>query len=375
MLRTVIGIIVGIILLFGAFTLAKSLIDSNTRPKREVPQAVKKVYTRPVINGEVPIMVNANGNLVASDRVELFAEVEGIFQYSAREFKAGERFQKNQILLQIDSREFSANLVAQRSALYDQIAAMMPDLKFDFPEAFQRWNDYLNAFDLQENTKQLPEINSEKERFFVTGQQIITTFYQVRSLEERLDKFVIRAPFDGILTENLVNKGSLVRSGQKLGEFISLREFELELAVGEQYREILEVGKKVKLTNLDNSREWDATVKRVNGRVDQETQTITAFIGVSGQGLIEGMYMEANIAAKPEQNAVEIERTLLLNEKDLFVVQGGELIIKEITPVYYTDKTAVVKGLDNGDQLVVRPIAGGYAGMPIEMVTETEIDK
>ncbi|NQZ77433.1 MAG: efflux RND transporter periplasmic adaptor subunit, partial [Ekhidna sp.] len=228
MLRKIIGIVVGVLLLAGAIYVAKSLIAANQRPRREMPQAIKTVYTNPVINGEVPILVNASGNLVPTRKIEVFSEVQGILLESNRPFKAGQFFKKGDILLNMDSKEFYSSLLSSRSGLYDLIAAIMPDLKFDYPEAFARWNSYLQNFDIQKNLAPLPIAENDKEKFFVTGKQIFTTYYTIKNLEERLNKYTLYAPFDGVLTESLVNAGTLIRSGQKLGEFVSLTKFELE---------------------------------------------------------------------------------------------------------------------------------------------------
>ena len=373
MTRKILGVVIGILLLSGAFYAAKSLVNSNQRTRQEVPQSIKKVYTRPVINGEVPIIINASGNLVASRKIELYSEVQGILKESGKSFKAGQVFRKGEVLLKMDDEEYYSSLLAQRSALYDLIAAMMPDLKFDYPEAFERWNVYLQSFDLNSRVRNLPEITSEKEKYFITGKQVITSYYNLKNLEERLGKYSISAPFDGVLTESLVNTGTLIRTGQKLGEFVSMKNFELEVAVNAEYIEIMKVGKNVLLSDLRNEKEWIGTVKRVNGRIDLTTQTVTVYIGVSGEGLVEGMYLEANITARPETNAIEIERNLLINEKEVFVVEGNELTVKEINPVHFTEETAVVKGLANGTQLIMRPVAGGYPGMPVEMISDANI--
>ncbi len=368
MLRKVIGIVLGIVLLAGAGYMAKNLIDSNQRPVRSIPQAVKTVFTQAVINNDVPIVVNANGNLVASRKIELYSEVQGIFTETKRPFKAGQAYKQGDLLMDINSREFYTTLLAQRSSLYDLITGMMPDLKFDYPEAFVTWENYLKNYSLDENIKPLPEPQSDKEKYFVNGRQIVTTFYNIKNLEERYSKYQIRAPFDGIVTESLVNPGTLIRSGQKLGEFVSVADFELEVAVNQEYLEILKVGEPVSLTDLAGEEEWEGVVRRVNGRLDQATQTVKVYIGVQGDNLIEGMYMEARIAAISEKDAIEIPRNLLINEMEVFAVEDNKLVVKKVNPVYYTDKTAVIKGLADGTQMVSRPIAGAYAGMPVKIM-------
>ncbi len=371
MLRKIIGAIIGLALLFGAGYTAKTLIDNNTRPTFEVPKQIKTVFAEPVLNTEIPIVVKANGNLVASRKVEIYSEVQGIFKESTKPFKSGQSFRKGEILMDIDSREFYTSLLAQRSSLYDLITGMMPDLKFDYPKSFKNWESYLKNFDLNKNLSPLPEPVNDKEKYFVNGRQIVTTYYNIKNLEERYSKYVISAPFSGVLTESVVNPGTLIRSGQKLGEFVALDDFELEVDVNQEYLDILQVGEPVALTDLEGIKEWQGIVRRVNGRLDQTTQTVKVYIGVKGENLIEGMYMEANIAARSETDALEIPRTLLVNENQLFAVNDGKLQILQVNPVYYTDKTAIVKGLQDGTQILSRPLPGAYEGMLVKISPST----
>lgn len=366
MTRKIIGFVIGLALLAGAGYVAKSLIDNNTRPVREVPKTIKTVFTQIALNGDIPIEVKANGNLVASRKIELYAEVQGIFREGAKAFKSGQAYSGGQVLMDIDSKEFYTSLLAQRSTLYDLITGMMPDLKFDYPDAFTNWEKYLREFDLNKDLKELPEPVSEKEKYFVNGKQVVTTYYNIKNLEERYKKYTISAPFSGIVTESLVNPGTLIRSGQKLGEFVSLNDFELEVNVNQEYIDILRVGEAVALSDLAGNRTWKGIVKRVNGRLDQSTQTVLVYIGVKGKDLIEGMYLEANIAARSENNALALPRSLLTNENELFVVEDGKLVIKTVIPVYYNEKTVVVKGLPDGTEFVNRLLPGAYSGMLVK---------
>jgi membrane fusion protein (multidrug efflux system) len=366
MTRKIIGLVLGIIFLSGAFLLSKNLIDNNKRPVVEVPKNVTTVFTQSVTNGEIPIIINANGNLVASRKIELYAEVQGIFKSTKKPFKAGQSYRRGDVLLSIDSQEFYTSLIAQRSTLFDLITGMMPDLKFDYPASFPNWEAYLQKFDLEKDIPTLPEPVTDKEKYFVNGRQVVSTYYNIKNLEERYRKYKISAPFNGMLTESLVNPGTLIRSGQKLGEFVDLTDFELEVNVNAEFMDILKVGENVALTNLAGNKSWIGSVKRVNGRIDQNTQTVQVYIGVKGDGLIEGMYLEANIVARSEIDAIEIPRNLLINESQIFVVEGDQLKLKSVSAVYFTDKTAIIKGLASGTAMLSRPVPGAYEGMLIK---------
>ena len=42
-----------------------------------------------------------------------------------------------------------------------------------------------------------------------------------------------------------------------------------------------------------------------------------------------------------------------------------------MNPVYYTDKTAIVKGLQDGTEILSRPLPGAYEGMLVKVSPST----
>lgn len=374
-MRKIIIVLAGIVLLGGAFLISKSLKDSKKTPERKVEDVEKTVFIEEVNNKSIPITITANGALTAKNSVELYSEVQGVLLATGKEFKAGVAYKKGQTLLRINSAEHYATIQAQRSSLQNLIASIMPDLRLDYPDAFQKWNTYLTNFSVDKAVAKLPEATNDKEKYFITGKNIYATYYNIKNLEARLAKYNIRAPFNGILTESLVNNGTLVRAGQKMGAFIDTSIFELSLAVNAEFASILKIGKEVTLQNLEKTQTWKGKVSRINGKIDQTSQTLQIFIDVKGEGLKEGLYLEANVPAKEETNAIEIDRKLLVENKSLFVVKQNILDLVEVNPVYFNENTVVVKGLKNGMQLVAKPVPGAYAGMPVKIFREEETSK
>jgi multidrug efflux pump subunit AcrA (membrane-fusion protein) len=365
-MRKIILFILGILLIVGAYFLSQS-IANNEKKKRPTPaKVVKTVFTDTVENSTVQIIIPANGSLVAQRRVELYAEVQGVFKTSGKLFKPGQEYRQGENLIRIDASEYYASVQSSKSNLYNSIAAIMPDLRLDFPEVFQKWESYLNGFDLNKTTPKLPEMTSEKENYFITGRGIVSNYYNVKNLEQRLAKYNIRAPFTGILTEALVTEGSLIRNGQKLGEYIDPSVYEMEVALSKTYASLLKVGESVVLKNLDNTETYDGKVSRVNGSIDATTQTITAYIEVKDKTLKEGMYLEANLNAKQETDAIEVNRSLVQEGDQIFVVRDTILDLIDVNPVYFSDTKVVLKNIPNGTVMVTKPIPGAYAGMLVK---------
>ncbi|WP_299129841.1 HlyD family efflux transporter periplasmic adaptor subunit [uncultured Winogradskyella sp.] len=377
-MRKIILFILGILLIVGAY-FASQYIANNAKKKRPTPaKVVKTVFTDTVKNSTVQIVIPANGSLVAQRRVELYAEVQGVFKTSGKLFKPGQEYRQGENLIRIDASEYYASVQSSKSNLYNSIAAIMPDLRLDFPEIFQKWQSYLNGFDLNKSTPKLPEMTSEKENYFITGRGIVSSYYNVKNLEQRLAKYNIRAPFTGILTEALVTEGSLIRNGQKLGEYIDPSVYEMEVALSKSYASLLKVGESVVLKNLDNTESYTGKVSRVNGSIDATTQTITAYIEVNDKTLKEGMYLEANLNAKQEENAIEVNRSLVQDGDQIFVVRDSILDLIDVKPVYFSDTKVVLKNIPDGTVMVSKPIPGAYAGMavkPFKEISDKKVDE
>jgi len=366
-MRKIILSILGVVLILLAGLAAKKIKDSNTKKRPKPKKIVKTVFVETVQNKTIPIVISANGNLEAKRRLELFAEVQGVLTSGNKLFKPGQKYQKGESLITINASEYYASVKAQKSNLYNLIAAIMPDLRLDYPKAFPKWNAYLNSFNINKTIPQLPEITSEKEKYFIAGRNIISSYYTIKNLEQRLAKYRITAPFTGILTEALINEGALIRPGQKLGEFIDTSVYELKVGIPKTYADLLKIGKEVKLTTLDKQTAYQGKVVRINGNINQASQTIDAFIEIKDPSLREGVYLEANLNAKDEENAILIDRTLLQPNNQLFVVRDSILDLVTVKPVFFSDKTVVLKGAENGAKIISKPVPGAYAGMLVKI--------
>ena len=370
MIRKIILAILGLALVFGAVMVAKKMIADKQAPKPREKKISTTVFTETVSNGSTPISIKTSGNLMAKNRIELYAEVQGVFENTGRSFLPGEQYKSGATLIKINNEEHLANIRSQKSSLYNQIVSFLPDLRLDYEESFPNWDKFAKAFDVNAPLKDFPEPVDEREKMFIAGKNILTAYYNIKNLEERLTKYTIKAPFYGILTEALVDRGAVVRPGQKLGEFISPAVYELEVGINDTYSDFLQVGKKVSLHNVDHSKSWTGTVSRINAQVNSATQTVQAFIQVSGKGLREGMYLEAKVTAKEEKETYEVNRKLLFDEDKLYVLRDSVLDVVQVDPVYFKENTVVVKGLENGTQLLSKPVPGAYVGMKVSLFEE-----
>lgn len=367
-MRKIILAILGVLAIVAAVFFGNRLVEKNQKPRQKFKKQIKTVFVENVINKEIPIVLSANGNLIAKNKIELFSEVQGILKSSNKAFKAGTDYYKGETLLSINSDEFFASLQSQKSNLYNLIASIVPDIRLDYPAEFNKWESYLKSYDLNKTTPKLPEFNSDKEKYFISGRGVLTAYFNVKNLEVRHSKHQIRAPFKGTLIEALVSPGTLVRIGQKLGEFIDPSIYEMEVSINSEFADLLKVGNSVALYNLEKSKKYTGKVVRVNGRVDQVSQTIKAFIDVKHPDLKEGMFLEASLIAKSEREAIEIPRKLLVDNTAVYIVKNDSILsLVKVKPVYFGAEKVIIRGLENNDKILTQNLPGAFDGMIVKI--------
>lgn len=351
----------------GKEALSKEEEHKSTSLKKEIAT----VFVDKVLNETKAITYKSNGSLVAKNKIDLFAEVQGIFQSSAHLFKPGVTYNKGQILLRLNSDEFRANLQIQKSNLYQKLISILPDLKLDYPEQFNKWETYILAFDVDKAVKQLPSFDNQQEKLFITGKGIPTAYYSVKNLQERLSKYTIYAPFNGILTSANVNKGTLISPGQRLGTFISPNVYELEVSVSTSNVDFIKKGKILRLQTLDKKQQWTGTVTRINPVVDPRSQSIIAYIQVSGKGLKEGMYLEAVLESRNDKAVYEIDRSLLVENEEVYIVVSDSLLERRsVSVVHVSEKTALIEGLVDGTIILSQALPGAYDGKIVKIAEQ-----
>lgn len=362
------SIVVAFLMLFGGAYMFRHFKNQKAPPKRKPPkkELLRVVATLPVEMQNQITQLDVQGRLVAFNKIDVIAEVSGRMTESAQAFKVGSYFKKGDALLVIDDAEPRLSLLAQKASLMNAITQMMPDLKIDYPDAFQDWKTYLDQFDVKQSLRSFPETNNEQTKYYITSRNLHSQFYTIKSLEERLSKYRVIAPFSGVLTQTSINTGSLVRSGQKMGELMNTNNYELEASIRLTDLKYIKSGSTVQLYSTDMEGAWRGKVKRVSDQIDPNTQTVIAYIGVTGKNLREGMYLRGTVNGKSVADAMEIPRDLLVNDNSIFTINPDSTL--QLIPIKVEnigEDKALVSGLNSSAILLGKMFPGAYNGQKV----------
>lgn len=329
------------------------------------PKAIQKVIYDNFEAQTVSNTIAIDGRLQPFEQVGIFSKVNGILENSNKVVKEGAYFKSGDLLFRIDDREAKYALLAQKSSLMTSITQMMPDLKFDQPASFETWKKYLDDFDVEHPLNDLPDIQSDQEKYYVSARNIFNQFYSIKSAETRLSDYSIYAPFSGVLTTVNIYPGALVNPGANLATMINTSRYELTATVALSDLKYIKVGQKVNLSSTDLDQSWTGSVSRIGSQIDPSTQNIIVYISVSGANLKAGMYLKGTITGGQVEEIYTLPKDIFVNPSTVYVIQDSILREKYVTTFRRLENTVLVKGLEDTDMVITGSRAGLYEGQKV----------
>lgn len=359
-----------VIIALGFFVMRVFRGMKETPEERKLPPPVRYVKASDVIYSNYRAIITAYGKLNSTNKIELLSEVTGIVEETTKPFKVGTFFAKGEAMLKIDDSELRMNLYSTKSDFLNTLAKILPDMKYDFPEAFPKWEKYLENFDFESKVEALPQHNSPKEKYFLASRNIYKLYYSIKSLETRLDKHTIRAPFSGTLTAVMTNQGAIVRPLVKLGEFAGTDAFELELSVEANELPYLKQGNLVKVSGVELSNELIGRIIRIAKNIEPSTQTVKVFVALTGSELKDGMYLKAEIEGEEIQNVLRIPRKAIYNNEFVYVINDGVIEQKQVEIIKVDEKYAYLRGINNNVKVIEEALTNVVLGSKFEALPQ-----
>ena len=331
------------------------------------PRAVRTaVMALGAMNPKTPV----EGRVEALYRMEVISEVTGNLLIGSKEFREGTAFEAGEVILSLDDTESRLALIAQRSQFLQLLSIQLADLQMDFEERGEVWSNYVNALRVDSALSDLPEAVSNRERLFLANRGIISTYHSIRSAEERLSKFQVRAPFNGIAVRADVRPGGLVRAGQAAGMLVGEGDYEIKTAVHVRYLSTISRGDSAHFFDEEGIEVANGVVRRIAGNVDPATQSASVFCRVSpvrGQekAIRDGRFLTGEIVSSSLSDVFEIPLAWMHDDNQVYRVIEGQLMEQQIDVLFRSRSHAIGRGLDSGAVLLSESLTNPFDGMAV----------
>ncbi|MCA9691238.1 MAG: efflux RND transporter periplasmic adaptor subunit [Nannocystaceae bacterium] len=362
----------------------------STRPEaaeieRERPRiAVEVLRARPSDN---PVTVTAMGEVQAAHQLVLQPEISGRVVARADNLVPGGLVERGEGLVRIDGRDLKAVIAAQEAAVA-QAKVQLADERGRKQVAASDWegrvddlNDHAKQFALRE-----PHIESAQA-------SLGSSKTQLTKARRDLSRSRVQAPFDALVIDAPVELGQVVSPQVKLATLVAVDRYWVQVSVPVSHLEFLAIpgvntksdgGSRAQVVHNSGGVfiERPGHVERLEGAVDSRGRMAKLLVAIDdplqlakpeserGLPLLLGSYVRVALAGTVAQDTVALPREALRDGNSVFLVVDGKLMPQPIEIAWRTRESVLVRGLSEGDLVVISPLAAPTEGMEVTVSEE-----
>ncbi len=344
----------------------------KTKPqaqKQQNQQSSLQVEAQKVFNEPIESAISHRGRISSYETVMLSAEVNGRIMQGNIAFKEGERFNKGDLLIRIYDNDIKASLTASKSNFLQRLSSVLPDLKIDFPQEYNKWKVFFNSIKVHNSLPPLPEIQSDKERVFMSSKGILSEYYSIRSQEINLNKYKIYAPFNGSFRDIQRQIGAVAGMGAVLATIVRTDRLEMIVPIPPEDAKWIEPGISVTI-NGENNYKASGTVSRIADFLDEKTQTVKVYVKYIPEGKQAFKIDEFAVAAfdiDKQVKGVKIPREALIDGEKVYVIKNNRLQLQKITPERKLNDHIIISGMQDGTLVVTESLVDVSEGDKVKI--------
>ncbi len=386
-MRKLLKILLPLLVIAGASAVAVVTVANREPPQRRPPRvAVTEVEVLTVERVDFTVKVKSRGTVRPRTESTLIPEVSGRVVQLSSNIREGEFIEQGDVLLQIDPRDYEAEVTVAASNLA-QARTILAEEQARANQARRDWTRLGEQGEPDDLVLRKPQLG---------GARAAVNSARARLVQAKLnlERTTIVAPYAGRVLERNVDIGQYVSPGTVLARVYAVDYVEIRLPLTNRQLEFVSVpevyrgdavgirtpGPPVRFTARIGSKThaWDGRVIRAEGAIDTESRQVFVIGQVDdpyGKGppgrppLKVGQFVEAEIEGQQLSDVVVIARAALRAGGEVLVVDDQNRLEGRTVEVVWSDeRNAVVgTGLDAGDQLVLTPLGSGMQGVEVKV--------
>lgn len=340
---------------------AQSGAESGTQFRQDTAQ----VSVATVAERDFGRSLRATGTLVPKQRATLNALVGGmiaeIYVDISEEVRKGDPLLK---IRQVDYREAleqaEANVASAKAALED--ASRELERTRNLREAGSGTAQMLDQATTRYNQAQASLKQAE-------------AAYSVAS--QNMEDTIVRAPFDGVITERNFEPNEYARAGDAVFEVMDLSVLDADLQIPEPYLGAINRNAEVVLNFKAQFNSRKAEIVAINPKVSRATRTFIVKVQVDNPDLMlpGGVFAVADITLPEAQNMPAVPREAIQKREGrtyVWLIRDGSAFSQEVIEgISNGDWVMIEQGLNAGDQIAVEGTGVLIDGYPVKVIGNT----
>ena len=379
------------VLIIGVLLLVAFIIKMNPpeSPKQRAftgPQMAVEALT--VTPREYRVMLESYGTIQPRTQSMLIAQVGGEIVDVNPNVRGGGFFERGDILVKIDSRDYAADVRISEATLADARQALA-EAEARSQQAREDWERLGNSGEPSGLVLRVPQLEAARAR-------VISAESGLQKTALELERTEIRAPFAGRVLRKFVDMGQVVSQNTQLAEIYATDIVEIRLPLRnrdltfidlpETFRytdETEQFGGRVAIrSDLAGQATWEAELVRTEGSIDETARQLHVIAQIddpfaataAGQTPLKiGQYVTAIIEGNTVPGALVIPNNSIYQGTYVYIVEDGILWRRDIDIVWQNDDEAIVSsGLVAGDRLVTTALGQVTSGIRVTIVGEED---
>ncbi|MBN9412712.1 MAG: efflux RND transporter periplasmic adaptor subunit [Candidatus Paracaedimonas acanthamoebae] len=340
----VLATLLGLIIL-GVFSLIiKQFVLSDQKSRRQMKGVTVEIeYVR---KASLTKHITTVGTLAANQIVTVKPQVSGLV--SEIKVQGGSEVVANQVIMQIDDRQFKSNLKEEEAKLILAKAAHERASKL-LEKKFGPAKSYDEA---------LANLKAAESR--------------VEIATKRVEDSQIQAPFEGIISLNNISIGAPVNEQTELFTIVDVDPMKLDFRVPAEYLRYISVGQTLAII-IDGFEDepFSGTVEAIDAKVDPHAHSIAVRAHLSNQKrtLKPGLFARVDLVVGSKDNALVVPLSAVESSGDeeyvYKVFNGVAYRFPVTTGIQEGDNIEIVRGLQEGDVVVTVGLNKIRDGIPV----------
>jgi len=322
------------------------------------PEDVLTVQSSALANGPV-----ITGAIQPERKADLRAEVSAVVLQVLKE--NGDPVKRGDVLVKLDETSIHDSLLSAQESLraatqaLEQSQRALARLK-TLRESGMTSAQALDDAEVRRNSAQ-SELSAARARVVAAQQQVTRT--------------VVRAPFDGIVSDRKVSPGDTAAIGKELLKVIDPASMRFEGRVSADKIAAVKVGQPVMFrVNGYGEQQFSGIVKRIDPSANDVTRQVEVLVGFAGENRprVAGLYAEGRIDAELSDALMLPESTLVRDGDKTYTskVKGNALAKADLAMGTRDPRTGsfeVKGGLTAGDMVLRHPNSSLKDGQKVEL--------
>lgn len=295
--------------------------------------------------GSIQQLFQTTGVVNATNEWLALAEMAGDYELQKNSrtgmfFRMGDYVKKGDLLIKLVNREYENNTNIDGAKLDLEISEM----------------EY-------KKLQALFEKGGATARELVTGEKTLVSARQAyENAQINLDKMIIRAPFDGVITKlPFYSKGIQVDVSSELLGIMNYKAMVMDLSFTENMLPVVKVGQQIALMNYALASDTlVGKISELSPAIDKETRTFSGRLVVKNNNevLRPGMFVKCEILLEKKDSVLVISKDLVQTEgrrKVVYVAERETARRRRVTTgLENNNEVEIIDGLKAGERIIIK---------------------